>query len=426
MARSDAKFRGSAHGAFLTCPVPESVLGELPPSYSANSPFTARRVWFELVVLGEKPDHVEERVRMLYAERALDSPSVRTSLRRRLASSKNKQGTTTREKNGDHHFFEIAMCTTVTASSYDGVLLEWLAFHRRLGVEHFFIYDQSRKAGEFCRDGRTSRLVASGLVTCVEFPYSSCGEARTNRPWRSPTAGRFQDAFYPAMNQHRALDSCYTRFSQFADWLGNWDTDEWAAPVGRHRSYTTLIRQQQLEGVAALAFEPYWQMPLDYCTRPERAALERILGGDALRRRCSSSGGVKLDSWCLRSVTKANNFETKLLMRTSLVRTFHVHYLQTLRDESADVNKAARRLNASTEGIILHLKSKPLRAAAVAEQPDAPYSSHEALGIPIHKGLNTACVSRDWQLGDWQLDTAAVPYLAGLSKAAGDLDSASA
>lgn len=78
----------------------------------------------------------------------------------------------------DSKAFRLSICTaTMERSRAD--LVEWIEFHRLVGVQHFFIYDTkpapsvprlaSSTLGSILAD-----YVSEGLVTVVPWPYSNC------------------------------------------------------------------------------------------------------------------------------------------------------------------------------------------------------------------------------------------------------------
>ena len=69
--------------------------------------------------------------------------------------------------------YNICVCTASDRFSRDN-LVEWLEYHRLLGVEHFFIYNTAPKSGQAAVFSILHDYIKEGLVTIVAWSYSNC------------------------------------------------------------------------------------------------------------------------------------------------------------------------------------------------------------------------------------------------------------
>jgi len=97
-------------------------------------------------------------------------------------------------------FSEIKLALCATASHESRWLLEWLVYHRLIGIEHIFMYDSD------VDDATLSVLapfIQAGYVTLHSVNHSD-----------------------PKSFQTLELHHCHKTYIETADWLGHWDVDE--------------------------------------------------------------------------------------------------------------------------------------------------------------------------------------------------------
>lgn len=97
---------------------------------------------------------------------------------------------------------------------------EWINFHRAVGFDHFFLYDNE---SEIPLKQTLSKYVKAGIVDVIDFPG-----------W--------------AM-QKPAYDHCLKNFGNKTKWLGFFDIDEFTVPKERELMSETLIFYEQFSGV---------------------------------------------------------------------------------------------------------------------------------------------------------------------------------
>ncbi len=107
----------------------------------------------------------------------------------------------------------------------DEYLREWVEFHRIVGVEHFFLYDNS--ASEASKK-ILSPYIAEGLVTYIPF---------ADFPENSMRSSYGKDQFHKLSMQNLAYGDCVKKYARYCLWLLKIDLDEFAYPL---KPYATL------------------------------------------------------------------------------------------------------------------------------------------------------------------------------------------
>eukprot|EP00899_Mesostigma_viride_P026931 jgi/Mesvir1/7422/Mv19205-RA.1 len=131
-------------------------------------------------------------------------------------------------------------------------VLTWILWHRSIGIEHFYIYDNDEAPG-----GQLERVlrryIDSGLVTYIWFPlgdsvrdYGVCADATSHV---TCLAG-----YQVRTGQMAALNGALRRFASETQYLGHWDVDEYLVPVGpKLASVGGLLDEYGAPGVDTLA-----------------------------------------------------------------------------------------------------------------------------------------------------------------------------
>ena len=178
----------------------------------------------------------------------------------------------------------LAICAIVK-NEHD-YLLEWMAYHRVVGVDHFLIYNNSSESD----DGTTrllSKLHASGSAEVVSWP---------DRPeWKLPT-GVYLRPQIPAY--HDGL----RRLREDAEWVAFIDVDEFIVPMQDQDVPSALKRYSQFGGVAA-----NW----------------RTFGTSGLREK---GNGPVCERFTKASLPENRvNLHVKCIARTALIRDLGIH-----------------------------------------------------------------------------------------------------
>ena len=94
-------------------------------------------------------------------------------------------------------------------------LVEWIEFHRLIGVQHFFIYDTTQISTAASLTQLLTDYIQEGLVTVIVWPYSNCVRRMASGDWILwfDKGEKQQYGFQPprAIAQSAALASCYSR-----------------------------------------------------------------------------------------------------------------------------------------------------------------------------------------------------------------------
>ena len=104
---------------------------------------------------------------------------------------------------------------------------EWLEYHLHVGVEHFYVYDNSdTERGSLWK--LLQPYVKEGLVTYIRWTHKVCVPKRL--------VGVFHKGPYAhRSSQYAAGSSCLRRYAQYNDWMAFFDVDEYLIPAGLGR-----------------------------------------------------------------------------------------------------------------------------------------------------------------------------------------------
>jgi hypothetical protein len=169
----------------------------------------------------------------------------------------------------DHH---LVLCTWTSAYykrrgdvvSVDDAaqrLSEWIEFHRLVGVDHIYLYDNTPTPsppppplrdgshlddrGGGARHETPLRRVAEryeGFVTHISWPYQVCSNNRPN--YKNPGE---------RSSQYAAEASCRERFGSTTEWMSFLDTDEYLVPLlNGATNWTDLLRIKEEQGYQIL------------------------------------------------------------------------------------------------------------------------------------------------------------------------------
>lgn len=128
-------------------------------------------------------------------------------------------------------------------------LQEWIEFNLLVGVDHFYIYDNSG-----AHSNETSLKVITDLypqkVTRVVWPAKICN----NNPNNVDSVGE-------RSSQYAAESSCRLRFGPYVDWIGGFDIDEYLVPMGNTTSLIPIIDNLDRSGKTVISFHSYRSWP---------------------------------------------------------------------------------------------------------------------------------------------------------------------
>ena len=129
-------------------------------------------------------------------------------------------------------------------------LLEWIEYNRLIGVEHFYLYDNSAAFGS---DNVNLQSIADMFpddVTRIEWPSKVCN----NNPNNVDSVGE-------RSSQYAAEASCRLRFGPHVDWIAQFDIDEYLVPMGNLTSIHPLLDRLEEEGNKIVSFGSWRAWP---------------------------------------------------------------------------------------------------------------------------------------------------------------------
>ena len=113
----------------------------------------------------------------------------------------------------------------------DDYLIEWIEFHRLMGVDHFFIYDNAvNDASAATTHQLLSRYIDEQLLTCIRWPDV-------------PSLRTYWETLQDLSIQQLAYGDCIQRFRKNVRWLIKIDVDEFMFPIqAQHASVSEVLQ----------------------------------------------------------------------------------------------------------------------------------------------------------------------------------------
>ena len=270
-------------------------------------------------------------------------------------------------------YYGIAVCTATNRINRSH-MVEWLEYHKYLGVDHFFIYLTSSTTQHSTDYATLSDYVLEGTVTIVPWGYQNCVKGMASGRschWASNSTGN--QFFKPpaAIAQSAALGSCYSRFKRFTKYMMHIDDDEFVAmnlSIARSTERKHSGQRKKFKGAL------YDYANQIFSRNPQAAAIHfRPVGKyhcpgiipqvkKEITNQESNQSSTLLKSILPRIdvilVSKLEyEYESKLLMRTDAVRMFSIHYLTQLEFPYKSYNPVLADVNEVT---LLHYKISPI------------------------------------------------------------------
>ncbi|KAG7349255.1 glycosyltransferase family 92 protein [Nitzschia inconspicua] len=128
-------------------------------------------------------------------------------------------------------------------------LLEWITYNKLIGVEHFYLYDNS---AAFSTDSSLQPIadLFPDDVTLIKWPAKVCNNNKNN-----------VDSVGERSSQYAAEASCRLRFGPHTDWIAQFDIDEYLVPMGNLTSIHTLLDKLDEEGKKIVSFGSWRAWP---------------------------------------------------------------------------------------------------------------------------------------------------------------------
>lgn len=271
--------------------------------------------------------------------------------------------------------YTIAVCTAT--SRYDRQhLVEWLEFHKLMGIEHFYIYNTAPRNQQNQLHNTLSDYISEKNVTIVSWPYDSCVDGMASGRWLHWMDGEVSTFFQPprVIAQTAALASCYSRYKSSTEWMAHIDDDEFLSfNFGRRywgKRLTSLLQLVQTTTLKLPKTRAIYFKPLHVMNCPEDKAMydflrnhkDEVTNGvvedfEELSTNKGKKGRIsdvlpRFGKW--QTARLGVDWEGKMIMRTDAVGMFFVHYI-TLR-EPGEWDREAHQLD-YFEGAVLHYKT---------------------------------------------------------------------
>ena len=289
----------------------------------------------------------------------------------RYQATKKKWGRKNNKK-----LFDLSICTATSRSDRHH-LVEWIEYHRLIGVQHFFIYNTALY-DEGLLPLALQDFIAEGRVTVVPWPYRNCVRSGMSSGrwfgWRE-SSDQNLSWFQPptAIAQTAALDSCYLRFKHTSKYMAHVDDDEFISfsrqvPSNNNILNGTRSSRRLLKSLVDYVEHTFATSPktapaiylppvyvVDCCNNSEHCSTS--LNGLPRLRRDPAATHRQL-------VLPAADYERKLIMKTEAVGAFYVHYITFLMDPDTRTDNTRWRMDDaivvnSSDATVFHFKMPP-------------------------------------------------------------------
>ena len=242
----------------------------------------------------------------------------------------------------------LSACTVITSDIYTEVrqnetildtkyrLREWIEYHLMIGIEHFYIYDNSKEPYGFIY--KTIILINeeynSNIITYIYWPHSYCDMSYTfdkENQWRK------------LGSQMSAFGSCLGKFGWYNEWIAMFDVDEYLIPSNKLKTIDNTLK--------------YWnkQIPnLNTVSFLSRLGLE-----------CSKLNNWYNDSNSVNKITYFSKYQCtrlniefnnrKPIVKPSVIRSTQIHFPIYTYDNMFRKEKILNDTN--DEGYLFHARS---------------------------------------------------------------------
>ena len=285
-------------------------------------------------------------------------------------------------------YYGISVCTA-TARINRKNIVEWIEYHKHLGVDHFYIYLTSMINQHNIAYTILSDYIAEGIVTITPWGYENCVKGMASGRWchwRNNTLSLQERAtfFQPprAISQTAALSSCYSRYKKFSKYIMHIDDDEFvvmnsdlANPISKIKIEQKKIKRKRKKfrgalydyanqifsknpNAAAIQFSPVDKY---YCPKMNNINIHNnnknipIKGFDSYLH--LSRNSTMLPRIGKNLISKFQfGYEVKLLMKTKAVKMFFIHYLTQLEKPYTSYDPIQTSMS---DIVLLHYKVAP-------------------------------------------------------------------
>ena len=122
-----------------------------------------------------------------------------------------KNVTVYRDKLSDRQHVKTAM-STVVDDLESPMILDWILYHIIIGIEHFYIFDNSKKHHNDIEHSQLVPFIKANLLTVIYHPYIVCDNHNSFR-WNADV-------------QEVTLNTALLRYGPYVEYMGTNDVDE--------------------------------------------------------------------------------------------------------------------------------------------------------------------------------------------------------
>lgn len=231
--------------------------------------------------------------------------------------------------------YGISICTA-TGRFDQKKTIEWIEYHRLIGIDHFYIYDTSPSNYEEIIHS-LSDYIKESIVTIVSWPYLNCvrhmGTGRWTMVFDNYTYMRYDFKAPYAIAQSAALASCYSRFKHSSKYMMHIDDDEFivlnstAFNNNEHSNLFSIAEDvfYTFPNSSALEFLPVNYYPCHNTRDGYQLGRNNVFEN---RNETINTNLPRLGTWDVSEIRDYS--ESKLLMRTEAVGMFFAHYITLL------------------------------------------------------------------------------------------------
>jgi len=138
-------------------------------------------------------------------------------------------------------------------------LFEWLHYNKLVGYDHVYVYDNSRAVYDADDDDNNGTNTDGGALTLKDITDRFTSDYVTYIDWPSKICNNNKagdDSPGERSSQYAAESSCRLRFGPYADWIGQFDVDEYLVPMGEnHTTIPDLLDDLDRQDVRVLNFQ---------------------------------------------------------------------------------------------------------------------------------------------------------------------------
>ena len=227
---------------------------------------------------------------------------------------------------------------------------EWLEFHRLVGVDHVYLFDNS---GAHTNETSLAQVASMypDFVTRIDWPATPCN----NNPPMHDSCGE-------RSSQYAAENACRTRYAPFTKWIVSIDTDEYLVPSTKD-NLKDVLAEAEKGGTKILSFFSSRNfLRRDKCETVE-SGLQKLPNYTYLESYNCDSAGMPKSPWAMRAKKQVYisdyvlyHFVHFATMTQGMLETYAQAGGNWSRRNGGESAPIERRVNERTEATMIHTK----------------------------------------------------------------------